>query len=438
MDMSNNILLKELGALDAKLKSYAEKTQQETRDIDSLGIQQREIADRLLMLEQKQGVPEAGRMLVGGPKPGGTKPGGKDEYLVDSKTGQRLPVLTKDDDAHSIGRKLANAHGRASTVDGGFTAGDREASFRDFLCAVANMRSTEWGRKALSVNVGSAGGFDVPVVLLPGLLEALFAQSSLLQAGVRIVPFAENAKEFQIAAVNTLPTAGWRSESGTVVESDPAFRQVTVIPRSLSFRFRSSREILQDARNLGEGAIQNIASQAMGVAQDLAGLRGSGTAPTPRGLLNQAGITTVPNGTNGASLSTIRHANLLTAYQNILGANAGIPTAAIMAPRTLVGFAGLAASDNQPLQRPQLLQPMRFLSTTQIPVNLTVGTSNDCSEIYVGDFSRAFWAMREDVNVMASPDTAAATGEVEFFVHARMDFVVEYVQAFNVVTGVRP
>jgi HK97 family phage major capsid protein len=176
----------------------------------------------------------------------------------------------------------------------------------------------------------------------------------------------------------------------------------------------------------------------MGVAQDLAGLRGSGTAPTPRGLLNQAGITTVPNGTNGASLSTIRYANLLTAYQNILGANAGIPTAAIMAPRTLVGFAGLAASDNQPLQRPQLLQPMRFLSTTQIPVNLTVGTSNDCSEIYVGDFSRAFWAMREDVNVMASPDTAAATGEVEFFVHARMDFVVEYVQAFNVIAGVRP
>ncbi|MFY8121207.1 MAG: phage major capsid protein, partial [Burkholderiaceae bacterium] len=370
------------------------------------------------MLEQKQGAPRGEGPST---KPGGTKPGGKDEYLVDSKTGQRLPVLTKDDDAHSIGRKLANAHGRASTVDGGFTAGDREASFRDFLCAVANMRSTEWGRKALSVNIGSAGGFDVPVVLLPGLLEALFAQSSLLQAGVRIVPFAENAKEFQIAAVNTLPTAGWRSESGTVVESDPAFRQVTVIPRSLSFRFKASRELLQDARNLSEGAIQNIASQAMGVAQDLAGLRGSGTAPTPRGLLNQAGITTVSNGTNGASLSTIRYGNLLTAYQNILAANAGTPTAAIMAPRTLVGFAGLAATDNQPLQRPQLLQEMRFLPTTQIPVNLTVGTSNDCSEIYVGDFSRAFWAMREDVNVMASPDTAAATGEVEFFVHARMD-----------------
>jgi HK97 family phage major capsid protein len=401
------------------------------RELDSYKVQQREIADRLLSLEQKQGAPR-------GDTRGDMPAGGKADFLLDPKTGRRLPVLTKADNAASIGRKLAEMRGRATPAGDDLSPGDREASFRDFLCAVANMKSTEWGRKALSINVGSAGGFDVPTVLLPGLLDALFASSSLLQAGVRIVPFSGGAKEFQIAAVNTLPTASWRSESGAVAESDPAFRQVVVTPRSLSFRFRASRELLQDSRNLDNATMQRIAAQAIAVAQDLAGLRGSGTGPTPRGLLNQVGITTVTNGANGAALSNIRYANLLSAYQNIITANAGMPTAAIMAPRTLVGFGGLTATDNQPLQRPQLLQPINMLASSQIPVNLTTGTSTDTSEIYCGDFSRAFWAIREDVNIMASPDTAAGTGEVEFFVHARCDFVVEYVQAFNVITGVRP
>lgn len=73
MDMSN--IIKEIGALEAKLNSYAEKAQQEIKAagsasvetknaIHSLGIQQREIADRLLMLEQKQGAPRGEEKVV--------------------------------------------------------------------------------------------------------------------------------------------------------------------------------------------------------------------------------------------------------------------------------------------------------------------------------------------------------------------------------------
>jgi len=73
MDMSN--IIKEIGALEAKLNSYAEKAQQEIKAagsasvetknaIESLTTYQREIADRLLMLEQKQGAPRGEEKVV--------------------------------------------------------------------------------------------------------------------------------------------------------------------------------------------------------------------------------------------------------------------------------------------------------------------------------------------------------------------------------------
>ncbi len=178
-------------------------------------------------------------------------------------------------------------------------------------------------------------------------------------------------------------------------------------------------------------------AQAFGVALDVAGLRGSGTAPTPRGILNVAGVNAVINGANGATQSSLRWANLLAAYQAILTANAPAPTAAIMPPRALIGFASLADTTNQPLRRPDLLEPMRFIQTSQLPVNLTVGTSTDCCEIMLGDFSRSFWGVREAPSLLVDPYSASTTGEVQFVCHWRGDFAVEYAQAFAVITGVR-
>ncbi len=73
MDMSD--VMKGIGALEAKLNSYAEKAEQEIKAagsvsvetknaISALGTQQREIADRLLSLEQKQGAPRGNEGAV--------------------------------------------------------------------------------------------------------------------------------------------------------------------------------------------------------------------------------------------------------------------------------------------------------------------------------------------------------------------------------------
>lgn len=297
-----------------------------------------------------------------------------------------------------------------------------------------NLRTTPGVQNALSSGTDTSGGFAVPGVLMPGILSALVPVSALLTAGAGIIPLEEGAKTFTTAAINAIPTAAWRAEAGALATSDPTFRAVIATPRSLSFMFKVSRELLADAAGLTVALNQAIA-QAFAKELDRAGLRGTGTAPEPRGVLNTVGIQSVGNGTNGTALAG--YGNLFSATSAILGADAPMPTAAIMSPRSLIKLAGLTDTTGQPVNVPGMLQPMRMISTSQIPNNLTVGTSSDCSEIYVGDFSQLYFAMRENVSIQLMQEAFASTGEIGFACHVRADVIVNYPAAFAVVTGVK-
>lgn len=312
-------------------------------------------------------------------------------------------------------------------------AGEEPVGLADFLRGVAKMKTSPIATKALSEGTNSAGGYGVPNLLQSGILQALVPASSLLTAGVGIVPIGAGLTT-TFAAVNAIPTAAWRAENGAVATSDPTFRAVVATPRSLAFMFLVSRELLADGLDI-EAALRIAIAQAFAKELDRAGLRGSGSVPVPTGLLSTAGIQSVTNGTNGASLAG--YSNLFSAAQAILQADAPVPTAAIMSPRSLVRLGGLLDTLGQPIHVPQMLAPMQLIATSQVPNNLTVGTSSDCSEIYVGDFSRMAFAMRENVTIMVADQLYAATGQIAFIGHARADVIVKYPAAFAAVTGVR-
>ncbi len=318
-----------------------------------------------------------------------------------------------------------NSHGGS---DGG------DFGVAEFLRGVAVMGTSKEVRHALSVGTDTAGGFAVPSRLMPTILAALTPVSSLLQAGAGIVPLNDGAKSFTTAAVNAIPTAAWRAEAATLATSDPTFRAVVATPRSLAFQFKVSRELLADAANIEE-ALQIAIAQSFARELDRVGLLGTGTAPEPRGLLNTSGIQSVTNGANGAALAS--YANIFSAVQAILQADAPMPTAAIMSPRSLVKLGGLIDTTNQPLRVPVMLDPLKLIATSQISNTLTVGTSTDCSQIFVGDFSNLFFMMREALSVQVLTELYAGTGEIGFACHMRADVMVTYPAAFAAVTGVR-
>lgn len=317
-------------------------------------------------------------------------------------------------------------------------AGGAGVRISDFLKAVAGLSAPPEARAVLTTGTDADGGFLVPSLTMGRVLEALMPASSVLSAGAGILPLeAQGAKSFTMAAVETVPTAAWRAENAAVAESDPSFRAVVMVPRSLSFYFRSSREWLADAFG-ADNVLNQIIAQAFAREMDRAALRGTGTAPQPRGILNTTNVLSVPNGTNGASLASTRYANFFTGVQQILENNGPMPTAAIMSPRSRVVLGGLLDTTNQPLMVPSMLSDLRLLVTSQVPNNLTVGTSTDCSEIYLGDFSRVVYAMRENVSIQPLREAFATSGQVAFLAHARVDIAVLYPRAFAVVTGVRP
>jgi HK97 family phage major capsid protein len=300
---------------------------------------------------------------------------------------------------------------------------DQRVTLGEFVRGVAGLHTTEAVRASLSEGTDTAGGFLVPSFVMPQILEALVPASAVLSAGAAIVPLDMGAKSYTEAAIENIPTAAWRLENGNVPESEPTFRAVVAAPKSLAFYFKVSRELLADGANL-ERALTIAIAQSFAKEIDRVALRGSGSNPEPRGILNTVNVGSVANGANGAALAG--YSSFFSALQTILQADAPMPNAAILSPRSLMKLGGLLDTTNQPLQVPKMLQELTMLSTSLVPNTLTVGTSTDCSEIYIGDFTKVKLAMRERVSIQKLGELFATSGQIE------------YPRAFAVVTGVRP
>jgi HK97 family phage major capsid protein len=328
-------------------------------------------------------------------------------------------------------RAYADFKAHFATKEGEST---ERVSITDFVRGVAGMKSTTAVHAALSIGTNTAGGYTVPAQTMPQILNAMTPVSSLLLAGAGIVAMEEGASSVTTAVMDTIPTASWRLERGDVAESDPTFRGVKAVPQSLAFYFRVSRELLADGQGI-EAALTVAIAQAFAKALDYAGLRGSGVAPEPLGIKNTPGVQKIANGTNGAALAG--YASFMAAAEGMLTANAPMPTAAIMAPRSLIKLAGLTDSTGQPLRRPELLANLPMIATPQIPINLPTGTSTDTSEIYLGDFTKMYFLMREALSIQLLRELFAKTGELAFLCHVRADVVIPQPAAFTVITGVR-
>ncbi len=304
----------------------------------------------------------------------------------------------------------------------------------DFLRGVAGMKTTAAVQAALSVGTSTAGGYSVPAQTMPQILSALTPVSSLLQAGAGIALMEDGAKTQTTAAIETLPTAAWRNESGNIAESEPVFRGIVAQPRSLAFYFKVSRELLADGSGINQGLETAIAA-AFAKKLDYTGLMGSGIAPEPTGLLNTAGVISITSGANGTALTN--YSKFFEATQGLLDGDAPMPTAAIVSPRSLVKLGGLLDSTGQPVNVPPMLQPLKMIASSQVSNALTVGSSSDCSLIFVGDFTRLYFLMRESLSIQLLREAFATTGELAFLCHVRADIVVSYPKAFAVIKGVR-
>lgn len=344
------------------------------------------------------------------------------EFCRDTRSGKQVPIVRKGDSF------------AVATAGENFDAEDyRGLSCGDMLRALVHGASNADERRALSEGIDTAGGYTVPHVLSAQLIDLMAKKTRVMQAGAGMIPLTSDRNSF--AKQTSDPTPGWWGESQLITESDPTFTQVTFAPKKLGVLIRVSQELLDDSLNAG-AAIERSLARAMALEVDRAALLGAGASHEPLGLVNLPNINSVSMGTNGAAVTD--YTSILDAILAMQEDNAGDPTAAIMAPRTIRAFNGLEDTTGQPLQRPKSIETLPFLETTQMPTNETHGIANNASTVVLGNFNELIIGMRNNLKIMVLTERYREYDQVGFFAAMRVDVQAWHDESFAKIVGIIP
>lgn len=334
----------------------------------------------------------------------------------------REPVLTRDQSVTD----WCQTRGITSATE-------QPLSFDRYL---RGMVTGEWDgateERALSEGTLTAGGHLVPTPLSARVIDLARAQTRVFQAGAVTVPMTTNT--LKLARMTSEGSPAWKTENAAITDADMAFDSVTFTARTLVRLVKLSVELFEDSDPSADDVIARAFAAQMAVELDRVALLGTGTAPEPRGVLNQSGVTLTAHGANGSAISNYDW------WLDAVGAvrAAGYePNAHIQAPRTSTSLAKLKeATTNAYLAPPPSMLPM--LTTKSVPINVTAGTSTDTSYVFTGDWSNLMVGIRTQLNVQFLRERFLADNlQYAFLAYLRADVQLAQPAAFVVDTGVR-
>lgn len=146
-------------------------------------------------------------------------------------------------------------------------------------------------QRDLSAGTDNAGGYLVQTVNV-GFIDALRAQTVVLQAGAQLIPGLIGDAAFP--KLSTSATAYWlASEATDITESNPVFGQMVMTPRNVGAYVEISRQLSIQSSPAAEQLVMNDMAKQLAVAVDDAAIDGSGVSGEPTGILQTAGIGSV-------------------------------------------------------------------------------------------------------------------------------------------------
>ncbi len=333
-----------------------------------------------------------------------------------------------------------------------FTRGARPSGIADLVVAHCNGDTrTLKALKAAGYNDGPSGGYMLNRLTSDEIIQPLYAKEVVMAAGARVERF-EGAESLTVRKMKAGAAAYWAGAGQTVDDAEAQWGVVNLQPKELVARTLVHNRTLRHANPRLEQSLRDDIAKAIRLAMDKAFLLGTGAMPgtghsgaEPLGLLNVPTVTKTSLGANGARPKI---SDLIDAYGRIEDDNVELTedTAWVFAPRTKRTFTGMADANGQPLLRAggwksgeeDALLGYKWFTTTQVPINLEVGTNSDCSYIFLGVWTEAVVGISLDVELVI--DTSRYINERQTLIQAvtYVDFGVFYPEAFEVLTGVRP
>jgi HK97 family phage major capsid protein len=335
----------------------------------------------------------------------------------------REPVLTREQSVYDWCQARGAFDGYA----------DEPLSLQRYL---RGMATGEWDgaphERALAEATVGAGGALVPAPLSARVIDLMRARTVVLRAGAVTVPMT--SQTLALARLTGEGTPAWKSEGANITAADLTFDRVTLTAKTLVRRVDLSVELFEDADPSSEDIIARSFAGQMAVEVDRAALLGTGTAPEPRGVLNQSGVTLTTHGANGTAITNFDW------WLDAIGAvrAAGFePTAHIQAPRSSTSLSKLKeATTNAYLAPPAELLPM--YTTRSVPITVTTGTSTDTSYVFTAQWDQLMLGIRTGFTLRFLGERFLAdTLSYSFVAYLRADVQLAQPSAFVVDSGVR-
>lgn len=307
----------------------------------------------------------------------------------------------------------------------------------------------------MGMGTDSAGGYLVPSQEVPELIEMLRTEAVVSRAGATWLSDLKGSP-VQIPKQTAGATAYWVGENTSITPSDLTFGQVVLTPKKCAALVKLSSELLAMSLPQAEAVVRRDLVEQISLAVDLAALRGTGANNQPLGVGNTPGISTVSLGDNGAYLANLDlffdmlaeleegnglkgklgfvvHPKVKAAlrklktpqYSGDTGGEYTLPplvTALLAADRALEEAVGYP-----------------ILATTQIPTNLTKGTSTNCTEVYFANWQDLLVGTWGGLSILASPYAGDAFAKDQTWVRITIsvDVAVRHPESFCLCSDLR-
>lgn len=288
-------------------------------------------------------------------------------------------------------------------------------------------------RRDLVVGTATAGGHTVATDLLAAsFIDLLRNKMAVMGMGAQML--SGLVGNIAIPRQTGGATAYWVAESAAPTESQQAFDQVTLSPKTVGAFSDISRKLLLQSSIDVEGFVRNDLAAVLALAIDLAAINGSGASNQPTGILNTSGIGDVAGGTNGLAPTWAHMVELETdvAVANAdLGAMGYLTNAKVRGKlKTTEKFSSTGQTVWGDGGSP--INGYKAGVSNQVPSNLTKGTSSGvCSAVIFGNFADLIIGNWGSLDLMVDPYTNSTSGTVRVVALQDVDVAVRHAESFS-------
>lgn len=293
-------------------------------------------------------------------------------------------------------------------------------------------------RRDLNVTTATAGGHTVATDLLAAnFIDMLRNRMMVMKMGAQMLRGLSG--NIAIPRQTGGATAYWVAESAAPTESQQAFDQVVMSPKTVGAFTDISRKLLIQSSIDVESFVRTDLAKVLALAIDQAAINGSGASNQPTGIITTAGIGSVAGGTNGLAPTW---AHIVELWSDVATANADFGATGILTNAKVIGklmntlkaagVAGYLCEDFPGVDGMTSVGGLRTGVSNQVPSNLTKGSSSGvCSAIIQGNWNDVIIGEWGTLDLMVDPYSGSTSGTVRVVALQDVDIAIRHAESFS-------